>query len=83
MKIKGIFHCSALEPFTKYEMSCIIADEFNLNKQNIKPDNTIVENSLRPMNSKLETEYSYSLLNFKPVIKFRESIKDCLQNFVA
>jgi hypothetical protein len=64
-------------------MSCIIADEFNLDKQNIKPDETSAEISLRPMNSQLDTENSYSLLNFKPLVKFRESIKDCLQNFVA
>jgi len=84
--IKGILHCSALEPFTKYEMSCHIADVLGLAKDHLKSDKSAAEHSggplLRPMNPQLCTEYSFGLIQFQPVMKFKDCIKDCLENFV-
>lgn len=84
--VKGIFHCSAHEPFTKFEMSCHIADVFNLTKAHIVSDKSAAVQTngplLRPMNPKLCTDYTNNLLNYQPIMKFKESIKDCLENFV-
>lgn len=85
--IRGVLHCSALDPFTKYEMSCHIADVLGLTKEHIKSDKSSAVHSdgplLRPMNPQLCTEYSFKLIDdFKPVMKFEDSIKDCLENFV-
>lgn len=79
---RGIFHCSGLDAFTKYEMSCVIADQFQINKEHIKPDLTVDTSGLRPDNSQLDTTDSYAKLNFKPVMNFRDSIKECLEVFV-
>ncbi len=81
-QVKGILHCSALEAYTKYEMACLIADLFAIDKSHIKPDETVsAQSMLRPKNSQLDTEYTFKLINFYPLLKFRDSIKDCLENF--
>ncbi len=81
-QVKGILHCSALEAYTKYEMACLIADLFAIDKNHIKPDETVsAQSMLRPKNSQLDTEYTFKLINFYPLLKFRDSIKDCLENF--
>lgn len=81
--IKGIFHCSAPEPFTKFTMSCHIADVMDQSKDHIFPDKSEKSNGpIRPMNPKLATEYSFNLINFQTIMKFKDSIKDCLVNFI-
>lgn len=84
--IKGIFHCSGNESFTKYEMSCIMADLFNLRKEHIEPDTSsaliTTGPNLRPKDVRLDTSYSNEQLGFNSIMKFRNSIKDCLETFV-
>lgn len=80
--MKGIFHCSAKQSFTKYDMSCVIADVFSLPKDHIKPDLN-VEPNMRPNNANLDTSYSFKVIDFEPVMLFKDSIKDCLENFVV
>lgn len=63
-------------------MSCIIADVYGLSKDHIKPCLN-ADGNLRPNNAQLDTSYSYKLIDFEPVMLFRESIKDCLDNNVA
>lgn len=64
-------------------MSCIIADLFGIDKIHIEADEKITPQlQLRPMNSQLDTEYSYKLIDCIPIMKFKDSIKDCLENFV-
>ncbi len=83
--IKGIFHCSGPTGYTKYEMSCIMADIYNLPKDHIQSDMSEAnkpEPSLRPDNVQLDTSISYELLEFQPIIEFKDSIKECLENFI-
>ena len=67
-------------------MSCIIADLLGLNKNIIGKDLSAAQEStgplLRPMNAQLETAYSYELIQFQPIMQFKDSIKDCLENFI-
>ena len=83
-QIKGIFHCTSLVPYTKYEMSLVIAEVLDLPKDHIQPDNTIQSDgpNLRPNNAQLETKYSYGVINFEPVVDLKKSIKECLEVFV-
>ena len=64
-------------------MSIAIAECLNLPKEHIQPDMNVVTTgpNLRPMNAQLDTTYSYSVLDFKPIMEFKKSIKDCLENF--
>lgn len=66
-------------------MSCIIAELFNVSKDHIKPDLSAKEPTSapqqRPMNSQLDTTYSNKLIQFQPIMPFRESIKACLTEF--
>lgn len=68
-------------------MSCIMADLYNLPKDNIKPDLSADQvtsgPNLRPKDVKLETAYSFNLIDFEPIMLFRDTIKDCLENFVV
>ena len=82
--IKGIFHCTSLAPFTKFDMSLVIAEVLNLPKDHILPDNTVQLDgpNLRPMNAQLETKYSYEMIEFEPIVDFRKAIKECLEVFV-
>lgn len=80
-KVKGIFHCSGLESFTKYEICCIMADLYNIKNDFIQPDLT-TDFSLRPKNAQLDVTDSYNLLNFKPVMNFKPALKECLEKFV-
>ncbi len=83
-EIRGILHCSASQAYTKYEMSCCIADLFGVNKEHIIRDMSAIEDvSLtRPVNSQLCTDYSYSLIGFENFYEFEKSIKECLENFL-
>lgn len=85
--IKGIFHCSASQKFTKYEVCCLMADLYGLPKSHIVPDlsaalDTEVKPGMRPNNCQMDTDDSNSLLKFKPVLEFKNEIKDCLENFI-
>ena len=63
-------------------MACFIADLFGIDKNHIQPDVTVsAQTLLRPKNSQLDTEYSFKLISFYPRMKFRDSIKECLENF--
>jgi len=84
--VQGIFHCSANEKFTKFEMSCHIAEALNLCKNHLKRDlsaaDSITSGSARPKNPKLCTESSYNVIKFQHIMKFIDSIKDCLENHI-
>ena len=58
-----------------------------LNKDVIGRDLSAAQEStgplLRPMNAQLDTTYSYDLIQFQPMMQFKNSIKDCLENFVV
>lgn len=79
--INGIFHCSGLESFTKYEICCIMAELYEIKSDFIQPD-LESDMSLRPKNAQLDITDSYKLLNFKPVMSFKLALKECLENFV-
>lgn len=68
-------------------MSCIMADLYNLPKERIKPDFSSAEitsgPNIRPKDVQLDTTYSFQLVDFEPVMLFKDSIKDSLENFVA
>jgi hypothetical protein len=62
-----------------------MADLYNLPKEHILPDMSEAnktEPSLRPDNVQLDTGYSYKLLEFEPIMEFKDSIKECLENFI-
>lgn len=83
--VKGIFHCRGDESFTKYQMACVMADLYNLSKDHILSDMSEAnktEPRLRPDNPMLDITHSYSLLNYRSILSFRTTIKDCLENFV-
>lgn len=67
-------------------MSCHIAEALNLSKNHLKRDlsaaNSTTSGSLRPKNSKLCTESSYNVIKFQHIMKFMDSIKDCLENHI-
>ncbi|CAF0711670.1 unnamed protein product [Brachionus calyciflorus] len=79
--VRGVFHCSGLESFTKYEISCIMADAYGLSKEFMQPDLTS-DFTLRPKNAQLDTSETYKFLTYQPVMLFKPSIKECLENFV-
>ncbi len=83
--IRGIFHCSSLKPYTKYSMSCVMADVMSLPKQHIKQDLSAkdqAQTGSRPNNPQLQTAYSYELLEFEPCMDFEKCIKECLEIFI-
>lgn len=67
-------------------MSCVMADLYGVAKENIKPDmssaNVTSGPNIRPRDVQLDTSYSFQLIDFKTVMQFKDSIKDCLENFV-
>jgi len=84
-RMRGVFHCSASKAYTKYEMSCCIADLLGLDKGHIESDRSALEEATlsRPVNPRLCTEYSHGLVGFETVYEFESSIKECLEEFVA
>jgi hypothetical protein len=64
-------------------MSCLMADLFNLSKDHIKRDLSANMQSnaptTRPNNSQLDTTYTYNKLDFKTIMNFENSIKECLE----
>ena len=67
-------------------MCCVMADVFSLPKEHIKPDlsaaNVTDGPNIRPKDVQLDTGYSFETVDFEPVMRFDETIKDCLENFV-
>ena len=67
-------------------MSCHIAEALNLCKNHLKRDlsaaDSITSGSVRPKNPKLCTESSYNVIKFQHIMKFIDSIKDCLENHI-
>ncbi len=60
-----------------------MADLFNLSKDHIKRDLSanIKSNTptTRPDNSQLDTTYTYDHIDFKTIMNFKNSIKECLE----
>lgn len=55
-----------------------------MDKAHIKPDvRETTQSKLRPMNAQLDTDPTYKLINYHPIMKFQCSIRDCLENFVV
>lgn len=67
-------------------MSCVMAQAFGLSTEHIKPDMSSAEitsgPSMRPKDVRLDTTYSFGLVDFEPVMLFKDTIKDCLENCV-
>ena len=62
-----------------------MADLFNLPKSHIIPDMSSADPSikqLRPLDSKLDTHYSFQKLgNFNTIVDFKKSLKRALEPF--
>jgi hypothetical protein len=60
-----------------------MADLFNLSKDHIKRDLSANTKSTapttRPDNCQMDTTYTYDLLDFKTIMNFKNSIKECLE----
>ena len=66
-------------------MSLIIAEVFGISSEHIKPDTTSATTSAtaltRPMNAKLDTSESFSVIDFQAIVKFKDVIKQTLDTF--
>ncbi|XP_074468357.1 methionine adenosyltransferase 2 subunit beta isoform X1 [Sebastes fasciatus] len=81
--IRGIFHFSAKEQMTKYEMAVAIAQAFNLPSNHLIPltEQLTQQSTLRPINSQLNCCRLEQLdLSVEPR-PFTSSITDCLWPF--
>ena len=60
-----------------------MADLFNLSKSHIKRDLSASilssSNTSRPDNCQMDTSYTNGLLEFKTIMSFENSIKECLE----
>lgn len=57
-----------------------MAEMYDIKTDFIQPDLTS-DLSLRPKNAQLDISDSYELLHFKPVLTFKQALKECLENF--
>ncbi|XP_033466432.1 methionine adenosyltransferase 2 subunit beta isoform X2 [Epinephelus lanceolatus] len=81
--IRGIFHFSAKEKMTKYEMAVAIAQAFNLPSNHLIPltEQPAAASTLRPINSQLNCS-RLQLLNLSVEPRpFAAAITDCLWPF--
>ncbi|XP_059208441.1 methionine adenosyltransferase 2 subunit beta isoform X1 [Centropristis striata] len=80
--IRGIFHFSAKEQMTKYEMAVSIAEAFNLPSSHLIPlTEQLAASALRPINSQLNCS-RLELLNLSVTPRpFTSAIIDCLWPF--
>ena len=66
-------------------MACLMADLFNLTKNHIVSDFSSADpniKQLRPLDSKLDTHYSFQKLgNFNTIVDFNSSLERALQPF--
>lgn len=77
----GIWHWSAPDPMTKYQMTKVMAEIFNLDHSHIKPVTEPPSGAKRAANSQLDCS-DLTKLNFGRHTPFREGIRKCLRNFV-
>lgn len=79
--IKGIFHFSGNEPFTKYEIAKIMAEVFKLSHQHIQPDPNPSSGAPRPKNCHLDSQELKKIIDFQ-LTSFRTAIKEVLTPFL-
>ncbi|EDV25057.1 uncharacterized protein TRIADDRAFT_25365 [Trichoplax adhaerens] len=78
---RGIWHWSGSEALTKYQMTKIMAEVFNLDFSHIKPASEPPTGAKRSNNSQLDCS-DLMKLNFGRHTPFRVGIQECLRNFV-
>ena len=80
-KLGGIYHWSAAEPYTKYDMARLMAPVVGADKDKILADDTPPPGALRPKDSHLDTSRLESL-GMRNKSFFRESIARILKPFL-
>ncbi|KAM4676808.1 methionine adenosyltransferase 2 subunit beta isoform 2-T2 [Discoglossus pictus] len=81
--IKGIFHWSANEQMTKYEIACAMADAFNLPSSHLRPiTDEPVGGTPRPWNPQLDCS-KLEALGIGQRTPFRVGIRESLWPFLA
>lgn len=80
-QLKGIFHFSGKEPFTKYEMAKIMAEIFKLPNQYILPDTNPPSGAPRPQNCHLESSELGKYIKFN-LTDFRTAIRNVLNSYL-
>ncbi len=77
----GICHWSNNEPYTKYEMACIMCDIINVPRYYIEQVNNPVQGVVRPQNTHLDCSLLESLGMGKHT-KFKKGIADSIKPFI-
>lgn len=77
----GIWHYSASEAMTKYDMACLIAEIAGLDKSLISPKDSAGSGAARPKNAMLSTKRIDDLLSFKHR-SFRDGLTESLSLFL-
>lgn len=80
-KLGGIYHWSAAEPYTKYDMARLMAPVVGVDEDKILADNTPPQGAPRPKDSHLDTSRLESL-GMRNKSFFRESIALVLKPFL-
>lgn len=81
---RGVFHFSARERFTKYEMATAIADAFRMDASHVAPDTTTAKattQAKRPHDARLSCE-RLERLGIVASSNFKEEVKTVLEPFV-
>ncbi len=76
---KGIYHYTSEEPFTKYGMAVLIAENMNINAENIYPDREPDKSVKRPLNCHLNNT-KIRKLGFHFYTPFKKGLADVLKN---
>lgn len=63
---RGIFHCVGLEPMSRYQYACEVAEVFALDVSLIKAVNLDFLVDIRPPRVRLSGIYTYDYLQFYP-----------------
>ncbi|XP_035222036.1 methionine adenosyltransferase 2 subunit beta-like [Stegodyphus dumicola] len=79
MSLNSVFHWCGLEPFTKYEMAKIIAEEFSISFSHIIPDET-PSSAPRPKNVELSCD-RLKKLGISQHTVFRDGIRQSFRKF--
>ena len=80
-QLKGLYHFSGSEAFTKYEMAMIMAKIFNLPCRHLKPDSSPPTGAPRPHDCHLDNTALKELIDLQQT-NFRSAIKQVLQPFL-
>ena len=80
-QLKGIYHFSGEEAFTKYEMAMAMAKLFNLPTRHLKPDTETPTGAPRPHDCHLDNTVLKELIDLKQT-NFRSAIKQVLTPFL-